>query len=157
MNSWTRFVAVLTIASTAGLINAADDKPAADKPQKAAKADKTAKAQKAGKKVAAVRGEVVSVDGGTLKIKTGKKADAKELTIATDASTAVMIEGKAAKLADLKPGQRVNVIRSDEAGTGPAAKIVVPGPKSEKTPKAEKRADKAADKTADKTAEKVAK
>lgn len=56
----------------------------------------------------AIFGTVVKVDGTNLIIKTGGK-DGKEVTVATDANTKVTIDGNDAKLADLKPGNRVVV------------------------------------------------
>ena len=102
---------------------------AADPPAKKADDKKAAKKN--------VRGEVVKIDGSkvTLKIK-DKEADSgtKEIVIATDANTQVMIEGTPSKLADLKAGQKVVVTPAE----GTAVKIAVPKPKekTEKKPKA---------------------
>jgi hypothetical protein len=116
MKAWTKLLAALAIAvmtSAAVPAVAADDKPAT--PAKAAK--------KAG-----LRGSVVKVDGTKLVISTGKKAEAKEVTIETSDKTVITVEGQTAKLADLKPGQKV-VITPD---TGTAEKIDVPAPKAKK-------------------------
>jgi hypothetical protein len=155
MKLWTNFLAVLAILAMVGVAKAADDQKApAEKQDKSTKTDKTVKgdktdktvktdkaADKTAKKNNAVKGEVVSVDGSVVKIKTGKKGQEKEVTVATDTKTAVMIEGKTAKLADLKAGQKVNIMMADETGAGPAVKIAVP-PAKEKTPKADKAAEK---------------
>ena len=101
---------------------------AADPPAKKAD-DKKADAKKAKN----VRGEVVKIDGSkvTLKIKDKEAASGtKEIVIATDANTQVMIEGTPSKLTDLKAGQKVVVTPAE----GTAVKIAVPKPK-EKTEK----------------------
>jgi hypothetical protein len=116
MKVWTKLAAALAIAvmtSAAVPAMAADDKPAP--------------AEKAAKK-AGLRGSVVKVDGTKLVISTGKKAEAKEVTIETSDKTVIMVEGQAAKLADLKPGQKV-VITPE---TGTAEKIDVPAAKAKK-------------------------
>ncbi|HSI35211.1 MAG: hypothetical protein ACAI43_14415 [Phycisphaerae bacterium] len=103
MQRFAKFMAVLALVGFCGVAIAAD-KPAGDKPKKAA----------------GLAGEVVSVDGTNVKI---KKNDGTEVTVATDASTAVMIDGKEAKVADLKAGQKVRVAPE----TGTATKIMVGG------------------------------
>jgi len=70
--------------------------------------------KKAGK---ALHGSVVKVDGDKLTI----KAKEKETVVATDANTKVTIDGKDAKLADLKEGQVVTVTPAE----GTAQTIVV--------------------------------
>src|SRR4051812_21055432 len=87
----------------------AADPPAADK-----KADE--------KKAKNVRGEVVKVEGNKVTI----KAKDKEIVVTTDDKTEVMIEGTAAKVADLKAGQKVVVTPAE----GTATKISVPKPKA---------------------------
>ena len=69
-----------------------------------------------------LRGQVVKVDGTNLVIKTmaGRGAEAKEVTVATDDKTVVTLDGKEAKLADLKAGTNVNVTPAE----GTATKIV---------------------------------
>ncbi|HYE19977.1 MAG TPA: hypothetical protein VEA69_16120 [Tepidisphaeraceae bacterium] len=114
MQRFAKFMAVLALVGFCGVAIAAD-KPAGDKP--------------AAKKAAGLAGEVVSVDGTNVKI---KKNDGTEVTVATDATTAVMIDGKEAKVADLKAGQKVRV--APESGT--ATKIQVGG--GGKKPKADK-------------------
>ena len=113
MKHWTKLLAVLAITLTTATVA-----PAQDKPEK--------KAKKPG-----LSGTVVKVDGGKLVVSTGKKAQAKEVTVETDDKTVVMVEGQTAKLADLKPGQRVTI--TPESGT--AAKIAVPKPKAKKDAK----------------------
>jgi len=109
MQGFAKFLAVLAIVGFVGVVGAAD-KPA-----------------KEGKKPMGVMGEVVAVDGTNLKIKTKDG----EVTVATDANTAVSIEGAAGKLADLKAGQKVRI----SPATGTATKIEVPAAKK---PKADK-------------------
>jgi len=118
MKTWSKLAAVLTVVA---LLCAVQTVEAA--------------------KVKPLRGQVVKVDGTNLVIKTGKRGEQKEVTVATDTKTAVMIEGKPAKLADLKAGQKVNIMMADETGAGPAVKIAVPPAKTAKP-------DKAADKVA---------
>ena len=142
MKTLTKLMAVLAILGFVNVAMAADDAaPKADKPNKAAKADKAKPGKPTGK---VIKGQVVSVDGSTLKIKTGgKKAEQKEVTVTTDASTKVVIEGKQATLADLKPGQKINILHANQEGTGPAVRVAVPAPKSDKAAgKTEKAADK---------------
>jgi len=118
MKAWTKLLAVLAIAVMTAAVpaKAVDDKPATP-----------AKKEKAGKK-AGLKGTVVKVDGSKLIVSTGKKAEAKEVTIETTDKTVITVEGQTAKLADLKPGQKV-VISPD---TGAAEKIDVPTPKAKK-------------------------
>jgi hypothetical protein len=105
MKTWTKLVAILAIVTMVSAVNAAD-------PAKPAKAKH-------------LRGQVIKVDGTNLVIKSGKKGEEKEVTVATDAKTVVTIEGKEGKLADLTAGQRVVVTPP----TGTAEKIEVPMPK----------------------------
>jgi hypothetical protein len=111
MKLWTTVLAVLALAAMTAAV------PAADKAAKAAK--------KAG-----LKGSIVKVDGNKLVISTGKKSDAKEVTVETDDKTVITVEGQPAKLADLKPGQRVVVTPE----TGTAQTIDVPKAKA-KAPK----------------------
>jgi hypothetical protein len=96
MKAWTKLLAVLTIVSMVSVVGAAD---------KPAKADKKA----------TLKGSVVKVDGTNLLIKAGKKGEEKDVTVATDDKTVIMVDGKEAKLADLKEGQKVTI--SPETGT----------------------------------------
>jgi hypothetical protein len=100
---------------------AADEKPAK-------KADAKKKSQ--------VKGEITKIDGSaiTLKVKDKAAATTKEIVIATDDKTQIMIEGTPSKVADLKVGQRVVVSPAE----GTAAKIQVPKAKEkpEKKPAA---------------------
>ena len=114
---------VLALMVAIGLMGFVGRAYAADPPAK--KADE--------KKAKNVRGEVVKVDGSKVTLKIKDKAAAggfKEIVIATDANTQVMIEGTPSKLADLKVGQKVVVSPAE----GTAVKIAVPKPK-EKTEK----------------------
>ena len=124
----TVLTALLFCAATAGVSYAAADKPA-DKP--ADKADKKgdAPAGDKPKKAQGLRGKVVKVEGDKLVLATGGKKNAKEVTVTTDSNTRVMIEGKAAKLADLKEGQQVNIRPAE--GTAKAVTVAAPKPKGE--------------------------
>jgi hypothetical protein len=66
-------------------------------------------------------GTVVKVDGANVTV----KAADKEVVVATDENTAVTVDGKAAKVADLKAGMAVTVTPE----TGTATKIVATTPK----------------------------
>jgi hypothetical protein len=66
-----------------------------------------------------LRGKVVKVDGVNLTVKTGRGDAAKEVVVITDDKTAVTLDGKAAKVADLKEGNWVRVTPV----TGTATKI----------------------------------
>lgn len=105
MKSLSKLFALLAVVALASFSHAAD---------KPAKGEKGAKPQ-------GVRGEVVKVEGSNLVIKAGKKADAKEVTIATDDKTVVTIDGQPGKLADIKAGNKVMVTPE----TGTAVKVVV--------------------------------
>lgn len=118
MKAWTKLAAVLAVAvmtSAAVPALAADDKPATP-----------AKAEKASKK--GLKGSVVKVDGTKLVISAGKKSDPKEVTVETDDKTVITVDGTAAKLADLKPGQKVTI----SPDTGTATKIEATAPKAKK-------------------------
>lgn len=103
------------------------EKPAGDKPAAAAAADKPAKGDK---KAKGVRGKVVKVDGDKLVLSSGKKGEEKEVAVTTGASTKVVIDGKEAKLADLKAGQVVMV--SPAEGTAETITVAAAKPKKEK-------------------------
>lgn len=103
------FVVAIAIMGFVTRSYAADPAPAPEK-----KADE--------KKAKNVRGEVVKVDGNKVTIKTKDK----EIVVTTDDKTEVSIEGSAAKLADLKAGQKVVVTPAE----GTATKIAVPKPKA---------------------------
>jgi hypothetical protein len=124
---------------------AAKDKAA--KSDKTAKTDKTAKAD-AAKKPKALKGKVVKVDGDKLVLATGNKKEPKEVTVTADADTKVMIEGKAAKLADLKEGQQVTITPAE--GTAQAIVVAAPKPKKEATDKPAKGAGDKNEKKAEK-------
>jgi len=66
-------------------------------------------------------GTVVKVDGANVTVKAGEK----EVVVVTDDKTAVTVDGKEAKVADLKAGMAVTVTPD----TGTAAKIVATTPK----------------------------
>jgi hypothetical protein len=85
-------------------------------------------------KLPTLAGIVVKVEEAKVTVKTGEK----EVVVVTDAKTAVTVDGKEAKVADLKAGQTV-VVTSAE---GTATKIEATTPKVEapkvEAPKAEK-------------------
>jgi hypothetical protein len=70
---------------------------------------------------AGLRGKVVKVDGANVVIMTRARdaKEGKEVTVATDDKTAVTIDGKDAKVADLKAGMYVSITPE----TGTATKI----------------------------------
>ena len=110
----TVLTALLFCAATAG-VSFAEDKAAKDT-GKAPAAEKAAAKDKAGKgdtatkaKGKALRGKVVKVDGDKLVLDTGTTKEPKEVTVTAAAETKVMIDGHAAKLADLKEGQQVSI------------------------------------------------
>jgi len=79
-------------------------------------------------KPATLAGTVVKVEEAKVTVKAGEK----EVVVVTDAKTAVTVDGKEAKVADLKAGQAVVVTPAE----GTATKIEATTPKAE-TPKAE--------------------
>jgi hypothetical protein len=106
-----RFALLLSVLAVFSLVGIAH----------AAKGDKAAKADKKGAEVQA--GVVASVDANgnvkvTPKVKKGEAAPA-DLTIATDTSTVVTIDGNPGKVSDLTPGMHVKVTPK----TGTATKI----------------------------------
>ena len=146
----TVFTALLFCAATAGVSYAADKPADSDKADKSGAADKAAKgdadtADKP-KKAQGLRGKVVKVDGDKVVLSTGGKKNAKEVTVTTDSKTKVMIDGKAATLADLKEGQQV-AIRPAE-GTAKAITVGAPAAKKDKADGADqgKAAEKAEEK-----------
>jgi len=125
-----RWISIIALALVLGLVAGNAE---------AAKGDKKA-AKGAGKAGAGIAGQVVRVDGTNLVVSTrGKKAA--EVTIATDASTMVEINGAKGTVADLKSGMRVQATPK----TGTATKITAgAGGKAAKGDKAAKKAKKAA-------------
>lgn len=67
-----------------------------------------------------LEGTIVKVDGKNVIVKTGRGDAAKEVTVATDEKTKVIIGDKVSTLADLKADMRVTVIPE----TGTAVKIL---------------------------------
>jgi len=121
----------------------AADKPVAAKPDKAPRGDKAPK--DAAARVAAIKGELVSVnvETGELKVRVGKKDQpAEEKTIQTDKNNVqVKIGDAAATLADLKPGMRVKI----SPATGLATQIdAVAAPVKKEARDGAKKADKPA-------------
>ena len=114
------FASVLAFAVAAPVLAAdkpAGDKPADKKPAAGATADKP--------KAKGLKGAVVKVDGTNLVI---KNKEGKETTVSTNNETKVTIDGKDAKLADLKADQMVTVSPAE----GTAQTIVVAAPKAKK-------------------------
>jgi hypothetical protein len=72
---------------------------------------------------ASLTGTVVKVDGANVTVKAAEK----EVVVVTDDKTAVTVDGKEAKVADLKAGMTVEITPA----TGTAAKIVATSPKTE--------------------------
>jgi hypothetical protein len=93
------------------------------KGNKADKGDKSAKHDPN-----SVVGKVQKVDGNTLTLLQGHGKKAGEVTITTDASTQIRVNGQDGKLADIKPGMRV--VASPNTGT--ATKVVAMTPKKDK-------------------------
>ncbi len=88
-------------------------------------------------------GKVVKVDGKNLvvKVRAAKPGDEpKEVTIATDDKTEVTIEGKPAKLEDLKADMRVLV--TPETGTAARIAVLAPHKHGDAAPNAPKDGDK---------------
>ncbi len=118
MKSMFKVFALVAVMTLSGVAFAADEaKPAEGK---AVKADKP--------KVARSGGKFVKLDGATLVV-AGKDGAEKKFTT-TDA-TAVMIDGKEAKLADLKEGQMLG-LTLDAADATKVTKVVVAAPKPKK-------------------------
>jgi hypothetical protein len=121
MKFWTKLLVPVLVLSLVGVAEA-----------KAAKGEKKAKHE-------GVAGKLVSVSDGTLTISHGgKKAGAKEVTVKTDASTKVTIDGVSGKaVSDLKPGEKVVV--SPATGTATEIKATSPKAKAGKTAKKNKK------------------
>jgi hypothetical protein len=113
--SFVRIALVAALALTVPAI-AADAK----KNKKPQHTEPTAQEHKAGAQ-RSVKGEVsrVNVDTKTVVIEVTKKKQTSELTVSTNASTEVLLDGVTATLADLKPGMKVSV----QPETGVAEKI----------------------------------
>lgn len=64
-----------------------------------------------------VQGKISSVDGQTIQVT--PKEGGKLIPVQTDDKTKIMLDGKAAKLADLRPGQTIHVVahQQGEAAT----------------------------------------
>lgn len=70
-----------------------------------------------------IKGTISSIDGDTVHISyTNKNGDKKERKVKTDSNTKVTLDGKEAKLAELKEGQTVKVTPGDNRGD-PASEI----------------------------------
>jgi hypothetical protein len=96
---------------------------------KGVKGEKANKGDKAAKRDPnSVVGKVEKVDGNTLTLLQGHGKKAASVTVTTDASTQIRVNGQEGKLADIKPGMRV--VASPNTGT--ATKVVATTPKKEK-------------------------
>ena len=70
-----------------------------------------------------IKGTVSSVDGETLVVSvTNKQGEKRDRKIKTDDKTKVTLDGKEAKLSDLKEGQQVKITPGEERGA-PASEI----------------------------------
>ena len=107
-------VVLVVVLGLAGFVSAADATKKKDKPKAAP----------------AVTGVVQSVDGAKVTVKTPAKkgAPADEVVVETNDKTVVTIDGKEAKVADLKKGMQVKITPK----TGAAEKIVAATPKPKK-------------------------
>ncbi len=76
-----------------------------------------------------VKGKITKIDGKTLTISSGKKGEEKDVTVTVDDKTTYTVDGKDAKLEDLKEGQRITVTPA----TGTATHIEVMAPKKKTT------------------------
>ncbi|MGE5608099.1 MAG: hypothetical protein ACM359_02490 [Bacillota bacterium] len=101
MKLWRNLLMVVAVLSLVGVVQA--QQPAKKTEKKDAKT---------------VAGQIVKVDGSKITVKS-KGTDAKETTITVDDKTKITVDGKSAKLADLKEGQHVKVT----PGTSAAKKI----------------------------------
>lgn len=85
------------------------------------------KADKAARKAKALAGQVVSVDGTKLTIKTrDQDKNVKEVVVTTDASTKVTVDGKDGKLSDISAGMRVKVSPAEGLATSIEATAAKP-------------------------------
>ena len=119
-----RFVSIIALALVIGLVAGNAE----------AKGAKGAKGDKAGKK-AAVHGTVTKVDGLSIVVQTKGKKGA-EVTIVTDTSTDIKVNGAKGALTDIKPGMKITATPN----TGTATKVIVgegkgKGEKKPKKPK----------------------
>jgi len=105
-NLWARALVLVSFLGFAGIVHAAPKTARADKP---------------------LKGIVVSVasDNTSVVVNIGKKKNTKEVTIAVDDNTTYTLDGNAAKITDLKAGQRVRV----SPPTGTAKTITAKTPK----------------------------
>ena len=87
----------------------------------------TASASDVATKTETLSGTVVRIDGSSIKLKVPEgRTGSRQVDVATDEKTEVMIDGGKGKVSDLKPGQIINVAPL----TGVATKIEVrPSPK----------------------------
>lgn len=70
-----------------------------------------------GKKAHHMKGTISSIDGDTVVVSvTNKSGTAKDHKVKTDSNTKITLDGKDAKLSDLKSGQEVTVTPGAEKG-----------------------------------------
>jgi D-lyxose ketol-isomerase len=82
-----------------------------------------ARTQQVQTKVHHMKGTVSSIDGDTVVVtSTNKNGDKKDHKVKTDSNTKFMLDGKEAKLTDLKAGQDVTITPGANKGD-PAAEI----------------------------------
>ena len=105
-----RFVTVAAVALILALGTASAQAGKGNKADKAAKGDKAAK-----RDPNSVVGTVQKVDGNTLTVLAGRGKKAAEVTVTTDASTKVKVNGEDGTLAQIKPG--MHVVASPNNGT----------------------------------------
>jgi hypothetical protein len=105
-----RFVTVAAVALALALGTASAHAAKGNKADKAAKGDKAAK-----RDPNSVVGTVQKVDGNNLTVLAGRGKKAAEVTVTTDASTKVKVNGQDGTLAQIKPG--MHVVASPNNGT----------------------------------------
>lgn len=103
-----RFVTVAAVALVLALGTASAHAAKGNKADKAAKGDKAAKRD-------SVVGTVQKIDGNSLTVLAGRGKKAAEVTVTTDASTKVKVNGQDGTLAQIKPG--MHVVASPNNGT----------------------------------------
>jgi len=101
---------IVTVLAVALVLALGTTSAQAGKGNKANKGDKAAK-----KDPNSVVGTVQKVDGNTLTVLAGHGKKAAEVTVTTDASTKVKVNGQDGTLAQIKPGMRV--VASPNNGT----------------------------------------
>lgn len=106
MKIWTTAIVFLLIAGMAGVAEAAKEK--------------------------ALKGKISAVDGMKITVTSGGKKNPQTVDVTCDDKTTVTLDGKDAKVADLKSGYYVSITPA----TGTATSITATTTKPEKKPKA---------------------